>query len=56
MEGADATVLGTALGAANNGACTTDFVVIPDPVVAATQVPVGTDRFCGIGFVPVVCE
>ncbi|XP_048488813.1 uncharacterized protein LOC105380153 [Plutella xylostella] len=54
VEGADATVLGTALGAANNGACTTDFVVIPDPVVAATQVPVGTDRFCGIGFVPVV--
>lgn len=53
VEGADNTVLGTAVGAVNDGACVTDFVVIPNPVVAATAVPVGTDRFCGLGFVPV---
>ncbi|KAL0902556.1 hypothetical protein ABMA27_000396 [Loxostege sticticalis] len=53
VEGADNTVLGTALGASNNGACTTDFVVIPNPTVTATGLPVGTDRFCGLGFVPV---
>ncbi|CAG9781866.1 unnamed protein product [Diatraea saccharalis] len=53
VEGADNTVLGTAVGAANDGACTTDFVVIPNPTVVATGVAVGTDRFCGLGFVPV---
>ncbi|XP_026727910.1 uncharacterized protein LOC113494008 [Trichoplusia ni] len=53
VEGADNTVLGTALGALNNGNCLTDFVVIPNPVVVATGVAVNTDRFCGIGFVPV---
>lgn len=53
VEGADNTVLGTALGALNNGNCVTDFVVIPNPVVAATGVAVTTDRFCGIGFVTV---
>ncbi|XP_013189218.1 uncharacterized protein LOC106133907 [Amyelois transitella] len=53
VEGADNTVLGTNLGAANDGACTTDFVVIPNPTVTATGVGVGTDRFCGIGFVPI---
>ncbi|XP_063837996.1 uncharacterized protein LOC135087083 [Ostrinia nubilalis] len=53
VEGADLTVLGTALGASNDGACTTDFVVIPNPTVVATGVAVGTDRFCGIGFVTV---
>ncbi|PZC79688.1 hypothetical protein B5X24_HaOG216087 [Helicoverpa armigera] len=53
VEGADNTVLGTALGAVNNGNCLTDFVVIPNPTVAATGVAVGTDRFCGIGFVTV---
>ncbi|RVE49248.1 hypothetical protein evm_006140 [Chilo suppressalis] len=53
VEGADNTVLGTAVGAANDGACTTDFVVIPNPTNSATGVAVGTDRFCGLGFVPV---
>lgn len=56
MEGVDGTVLGTAVGAANGAACTTDFVVIPNPVVVATNVAVGTDRFCGLGFVPVRCK
>ncbi|XP_053624375.1 uncharacterized protein LOC128683128 [Plodia interpunctella] len=53
VEGADNTVLGTALGAVNDGACVSDFVVIPNPTVVATGAAVGTDRFCGIGFVTV---
>ncbi|XP_059046247.1 uncharacterized protein LOC131841893 [Achroia grisella] len=53
VEGADNTVLGTAIGASNDGACTTDYVVIPNPTVSSTGLPVGTDRFCGLGFVPV---
>ncbi|XP_041986179.1 uncharacterized protein LOC121738282 [Aricia agestis] len=53
VEGADNTVLATAIGAVNDGACTTDFVVIPNPTVVATGVSVGTDRFCGVGFVTV---
>uniref|UniRef100_A0A1E1WFY2 CUB domain-containing protein n=2 Tax=Pectinophora gossypiella TaxID=13191 RepID=A0A1E1WFY2_PECGO len=53
VEGADNTVLGTAVGAANDGNCVTDFVVIPNPTVAATGLAVGTDRFCGLGFVTV---
>ncbi|XP_048005808.1 uncharacterized protein LOC125241387 [Leguminivora glycinivorella] len=53
VEGADNTVLGTPVGAVNDGACTTDFVVIPNPTVVATGLAVGTDRFCGLGFVPV---
>ncbi|GBP12384.1 hypothetical protein EVAR_73837_1 [Eumeta japonica] len=53
VEGADNTVLGTALGAVNDGGCTTDFVVIANPIVSSTGVGVGTDRFCGIGFVTV---
>lgn len=53
VEGADNTVLGTTVGAVNNGQCVTDFVVIPNPTVVATGVAVGTDRFCGLGFVTV---
>ncbi|CAF4746711.1 unnamed protein product [Pieris macdunnoughi] len=53
VEGADNTVLGTAVGAVNGLACTTDFVVIPNPVNTATSQPIGVDRFCGLGFVPV---
>ncbi|XP_075991108.1 uncharacterized protein LOC142986477 [Anticarsia gemmatalis] len=53
VEGADNTVLGTALGAVNGVLCQTDFVVIPNPTVVGTGVAAGTDRFCGIGFVPV---
>ncbi|CAH2035196.1 unnamed protein product, partial [Iphiclides podalirius] len=53
VEGADNTVLGTTVGAVNGAACTTDFVVIPNPTVVSTGVSAGTDRFCGIGFVPV---
>lgn len=51
VEGADNTVLGTPLGAENDGACTTDYVVIPSPYVTATGTPLGTDRFCGVGFI-----
>lgn len=53
VEGADNTVLGTTVGAVNGATCTTDFVVIPNPTVVATGVAAGTDRFCGLGFVPV---
>lgn len=53
VEGADNTVLGTPVGAVLDGDCTTDFVVIANPVVTATGVSVGTDRFCGLGFIPV---
>ncbi|XP_026758625.2 uncharacterized protein LOC113518061 [Galleria mellonella] len=53
VEGADNTVLGTSLGASNDGACSTDYVIIPNPTVTATGVAVGADRFCGIGFVSV---
>ncbi|XP_030031849.2 uncharacterized protein LOC115448536 [Manduca sexta] len=53
VEGADNTVLGTNVGAVNDGACVTDFVVVPNPTVVATGLPVGTDRFCGLGFVPI---
>lgn len=56
MEGSDNTVLGTALGAVNDGQCVSDFVVIPNPTVVATGVAVGTDRFCGLGFVNVQCK
>ncbi|VVC86227.1 unnamed protein product [Leptidea sinapis] len=52
VEGADSTVLGTDVGAVNDGDCTTDFVVIPNPFTTA-NVAVGTDRFCGLGFVTV---
>ncbi|CAK1554102.1 unnamed protein product [Leptosia nina] len=53
VEGADNTVLGTAVGSVNGVGCTTDFVVIPNPITTATNVPVGSDRFCGLGFIPV---
>lgn len=53
MDGADNTVLGTTVGAVNGAACTTDFVVIANPIVVSTGVSAGTDRFCGLGFVPV---
>ncbi|XP_039763573.1 uncharacterized protein LOC120636252 [Pararge aegeria] len=53
VDGADNTVLGTAVGAVNGAACTTDFVVIPNPVLPGTLTPVNTDRFCGLGFVSV---
>ncbi|CAB3225430.1 unnamed protein product [Arctia plantaginis] len=53
VDGADNTVLGTAVGAVNDGQCLTDFVVIANPTVVATGAAVGTDRFCGLGFVPV---
>lgn len=53
VEGADNTVLGTAVGALNGANCVTDFVVIPNPTVVATGLGAGTDRFCGLGFVPV---
>lgn len=55
VEGADNTVLGTPVGAVTGvtGGCTTDFVVIPNPVDTATGLSLGTDRFCGLGFTPV---
>lgn len=56
VEGADNTVLGTTVGAVNDGACTTDFVVIPNPFYVATGLAAGTDRFCGLGFAEVQSE
>lgn len=56
VEGADNTVLGTTVGAVNGLGCSTDFVVIPNPTVVATGVAATTDRFCGLGFVPVTCK
>lgn len=56
VDGADNTVLGTTVGAVNGVTCTTDFVIIPNPIVISTNVAVGTDRFCGLGFVPVSCK
>lgn len=56
VEGADNTVLGTVVGTVNGNLCSTDFVVIPNPTVVSTGVAVGTDRFCGLGFVPVLCK
>ncbi|CAG4942041.1 unnamed protein product [Colias eurytheme] len=53
VEGADGTVLGTTVGSINGAACTTDFVIIPNPIVVATNVAVGADRFCGLGFTTV---
>ncbi|XP_072931070.1 uncharacterized protein [Epargyreus clarus] len=53
VDGADNTVLGTAVGAVSGAACVTDFVVIPNPIVTATGVSAGTDRFCGLGFTTV---
>ncbi|CAG4929456.1 unnamed protein product [Parnassius apollo] len=53
VEGADSTVLGTTIGALNGITCTTDFVVIPNPTIVSTGVSVGSDRFCGLGFVTV---
>ncbi|XP_026315427.1 uncharacterized protein LOC113226857 [Hyposmocoma kahamanoa] len=53
VEGADNTVLGTPAGAVTGTACTTDFVIIPDPVDTTTGLSVGNDRFCGLGFMPV---
>lgn len=56
VEGADNTVLGTPVGAVTDGGCTTDFVVIPNPVMTANGQAVGSDRFCGLGFIPVQCK
>ncbi|KAJ0183789.1 hypothetical protein K1T71_000212 [Dendrolimus kikuchii] len=53
VEGADDTVLGTDVGAENDGDCTTDFVVIPNPYEVSNGDAIDTDRFCGIGFVTV---
>lgn len=43
--------IGTGAAALNNGNCTTDFVVIPNPTYVDTTLPAAnTDRFCGNGF------
>ncbi|XP_047105568.1 uncharacterized protein LOC124774927 [Schistocerca piceifrons] len=43
--GLDNTLLGQPAAALNDGACTGDFIVIPNP--SQNGVPVNTDRFCG---------
>lgn len=43
--------IGTGMAAVSNGTCTTDFVVIPNPIYVNTSLPAAnTDRFCGNGF------
>lgn len=44
----DPTLLGT--GTLQDQQCTTDFVVIPNPVQAGQTL--GSDRFCGLGINP----
>ncbi|XP_012235854.1 uncharacterized protein [Linepithema humile] len=45
----DPDIIGTDLVAESGANCTSDFVIIPDPLENGT--PVNTDRFCGNGFI-----
>jgi len=45
---------GTDLTAESGAACTTDFVIIPDP--RENGVLTNTDRFCGNGFITKTCK
>lgn len=42
----------------NGDICTTDFIVIPDPIVTSADAAGATftDRFCGLGLFPVTSE
>lgn len=51
-DGTIATNAGAEIGAL----CTTDFVVIPNPIFVDTQMPASVDRFCGNGFEPLSSE
>ncbi|XP_050300764.1 uncharacterized protein LOC126739230 [Anthonomus grandis grandis] len=46
--------LGTASAAQTGWNCTTDFVVIPAPILSSNNTPLNTDRFCGNGFPTVI--
>ncbi|KAF7263973.1 hypothetical protein GWI33_000788 [Rhynchophorus ferrugineus] len=46
--------IGTTTASSTGQACTTDFVVIPAPILVSTDLPVGADRFCGNGFPSVI--
>lgn len=46
----DPTLLGTAT--LQSQACTTDFIIIPNPSQAGTLLASGSDRFCGLGLAP----
>ena len=49
--------VGTPAAALNDGNCTTDFVVIPNPMYVDTSLMgPNTDRFCGNGFNPVTSK
>ncbi|EZA49837.1 hypothetical protein DMN91_005680 [Ooceraea biroi] len=45
----DPDIIGTDLVAESGAACTTDFVIVPDP--RENGIPANTDRFCGNGFI-----
>lgn len=42
----------------NGALCTTDYIVIPDPIVTSADAAGLTfvDRFCGLGLFPVTSE
>ncbi|EAA04046.4 AGAP006913-PA [Anopheles gambiae str. PEST] len=46
----DPTLLGSAMLSATGAACTTDFIIIPNPTGLTA------DRFCGLGFPGVTCK
>ncbi|XP_030765765.1 uncharacterized protein LOC115889829 [Sitophilus oryzae] len=49
----DGTV-GTTSASLTGDDCTTDFVVIPAPILESNNTPLNTDRFCGNGFPTVI--
>lgn len=50
----DNTILGTPGASVVGSNCTTDYVIIPNPMI--NGIPTGYDRFCGNGFPTVTCE
>lgn len=54
----DPTLIGMGIFGENGDVCTTDYVVIPDPIVTSANAAGATfvDRFCGLGLFPVTSE
>lgn len=50
----DPTLLGT--GALQEQACTTDYIIIPNPSQGGITLTSGSDRFCGLGINPTTSE
>lgn len=48
--------LGTTAASLTGVNCTTDFVVIPAPILSSNSSYLNTDRFCGNGFPSVICK